>query len=126
LSDRPCAAGAACIDGRCSSGGALGDACDDAMHATFGPGDTCADGLACDHDTKRCANPTFGAPGDRCDDEALLCSHGFCATVTNDAQCFAFKTVGAACDASDVRDRCEGLAQCRGGICQLDDPAACR
>lgn len=89
--------------------------------------DTCDDGLVCDHGTMVCKKVTLGKPGDACDDQALRCDHGFCdySGGGSTGKCVASKRVGAACDASSVLDRCEGLASCRSGTCQLEDPATC-
>ena len=121
-SERRCTAGATCVDGHCRGKGALGESC-----SGYGIGDvladSCADELACSKDSRACSAVTLGKPSDACDSQALRCDHGFCDVTTS--TCIALKAVGAACDARDVRDRCEGLARCRMGQCRLDDPGAC-
>jgi hypothetical protein len=122
---QPCVEGTSCIEGICRGKGALGAAC--IGHGM--PGfivDSCEDALVCDPATWVCSKATFGKPGDACDEQALRCDHGFCSHGASGSTCLAFKTVGAPCDASDIRDRCEGLSRCRLGTCRLDDAAACR
>ena len=124
--ERQCGNGTSCVGGMCRAKSALGEACVGLGAASF-LADSCDEALACDLATKTCATVTLGKSGDACDDQTLRCDHGVCDYGGDPTgKCLAFKTVGAACDASDVRDRCEGLSTCRAGTCQLDNPAACQ
>lgn len=123
--DPQCGLGMSCIEGKCRGKGALGDACTGYGFTSFIV-DSCDDGLACDLESKTCLQVSLGKAGDACDDAALRCDHGFCDYAGGSVgKCIAWMKVGGACDANDVRDRCEGLSSCRSGTCQLDDPAAC-
>jgi hypothetical protein len=122
----PCEIGSACVEGVCEvMGTAAGERCDGFGHWDYIVA-TCDDGLACDAITRTCAEVELQTPGAPCDMEALRCDRGFCEyTAANEGTCVRLRQEGEACDDSDVRIRCAGLARCREGTCQIADAATC-
>lgn len=115
-----CKPGLACIAGKCGKLLGAGAACTSSGE--------CGSGLACDAVAKTCAAITWAKAGEACDDALKRCERGFCKRTSGaPGVCVDPIPDGAACDASKSNEqRCDSLARCVNGTCQLQDPARCK
>jgi hypothetical protein len=129
-----CASNLRCIKDVCAAAPTSGQDCS-------GDFSSCAAGLACGTDRK-CAQITYVAGGQSCDGLVHLCTRGRCKGATikggpngtlevEPGTCEDPLPDGAPCQdddgtGDDDPPRCDVLANCVDGTCQLENPANCK
>lgn len=125
--DKPCRSPASCVNGACAKPLGAGVACG----STAGNCDALA-GLFCNSATKVCEKVVVAKDGESCGllSSGITVCHasGKCKPAgagSTQGTCLAAAKDGEACDVMQGPS-CLPPASCVGGVCKLDDPAACK
>lgn len=114
-----CKRGLRCANKMCAAPAKEGDACNPQGLLD------CGAALGCDPASSKCAKRRFAKSGEVCDGLVTFCEFGSCPAEATKV-CPQILADGTACDSADRTRMCDFGASCRGGTCQLPDPAMCR